>query len=138
MRSSTISDHLLVWRIVTFFDFLNLPICLDISIRFCNISIRDLSNPSISTLNDSNFAFCDKNDKLQNQLRQILGSWSDHVKSWTEQTKIPVHVVRYEDMVNSTFDSFSKAVKFIWVLCGTVLKKIINIAMFNIIPTFIK
>ena len=85
---------------------------LDVLVSFAYHSAKPVKK-MISTLNNSNFAFCDKNDKLQNQLRQILGSWSDHVKSWTDQTKIPVHVVRYEDMVNSTFDSFSKAVKFI-------------------------
>ncbi|MBU8892224.1 MAG: sulfotransferase domain-containing protein [Bacteroidales bacterium] len=85
---------------------------LDVLVSFAYHSARPV-NKMISTLNDSNYAFCDNKDKLQNQLRQIIGSWSDHVKSWAEQTNIPVHVVRYEDMVNSTFDSFSKAVKFI-------------------------
>ncbi len=85
---------------------------LDVLVSFAYHSARP-AKKMISTLNNSNYAFCDKNDKLQNQLRQILGSWSDHVKSWTEQTMIPVHTIRYEDMVNNTFDSFSKAVKFI-------------------------
>lgn len=85
---------------------------LDVLVSFAYHSARP-TEKMISTLNNSNYAFCDKNDKLQNQLRQILGSWSDHVKSWTEQTMIPVHIIRYEDMVNNTFDSFSKAVKFI-------------------------
>ena len=85
---------------------------LDVLVSFAYHSAKP-AKKMISTLNDSNYAFCDKNDKLQNQLRQIIGSWSDHVKSWTEQTIIPVHIIRYEDMINSTFNSFSKAVKFI-------------------------
>ena len=63
----------------------------------------------------SGYAFCDKNEKLHNQLRQIIGSWSDHVKSWTKQRIIPVHVIRYEDMIQKTFDSFSKALDFIGI-----------------------
>ena len=32
------------------------------------------------------------------QVRQQLGSWSDHVASWTSQHVVPVQVVRYEDL----------------------------------------
>jgi aryl sulfotransferase len=32
------------------------------------------------------------------QVPQRLGTWSDHVRSWTEQTLFPVIVVRYEDL----------------------------------------
>ncbi|MFC2152305.1 sulfotransferase domain-containing protein [Bacteroidota bacterium] len=85
---------------------------LDVLVSFSYHSAQSI-NKMVLTLNNSNFAFCDKNDKLQNQLRQIIGSWSDHVKSWTEQTDIPVHIMRYEDMINNTFDVFKKAVKFL-------------------------
>ena len=33
-----------------------------------------------------------------NQLRQHILSWSLHAKSWLDQTEIPVHHIRYEDM----------------------------------------
>jgi aryl sulfotransferase len=33
------------------------------------------------------------------QLPQPLGSWSQHVRSWLDQTEIPTLVVRYEDML---------------------------------------
>lgn len=85
---------------------------LDVLVSFAYHSARPVDK-MISVLNNPEYAFCDKNDKLQNQLRQILSSWSGHVKSWTEQTSIPVHIMRYEDMVNNTFERFSKAVKFI-------------------------
>jgi aryl sulfotransferase len=32
------------------------------------------------------------------QVRQHLGTWSHHVRGWTEQTLFPVIVVRYEDL----------------------------------------
>ncbi|MFC2104092.1 sulfotransferase domain-containing protein [Bacteroidota bacterium] len=85
---------------------------LDVLVSFAYHSAQPI-NKMISNLNNSNFAFCDKNDKLQNQLRQIIGSWSDHVNSWTKQTVIPIHVMRYEDMINNTFEVFKKAVKFL-------------------------
>ena len=87
---------------------------LDVLVSFAYHSARPVDK-MISVLNNPKYAFCDKNDKLQNQLRQILGSWSDHVRSWTEQKFIPVHVIRYEDMINKTFESFKAAVHFLGI-----------------------
>ncbi|NOQ26734.1 MAG: sulfotransferase domain-containing protein [Bacteroidales bacterium] len=84
----------------------------DVLVSFAYHSAKPVEK-MISTFNNSNYAFCDKNDKLQNQLRQIMGSWSDHVNSWTQQKNIPVHIIRYEDMIQDTFKTFSKAVEFI-------------------------
>ena len=35
---------------------------------------------------------------LPGQLRQQVGSWSHHVRSWVDDSGGPVHVVRYEDL----------------------------------------
>ena len=35
---------------------------------------------------------------LPPQLRQRLGTWSGHVRSWVDDSGSPVHVVRYEDL----------------------------------------
>jgi aryl sulfotransferase len=37
-------------------------------------------------------------DRLPSQLPQSRGSWSQHVTSWLDQTELPVHLVRYEDL----------------------------------------
>lgn len=52
---------------------------------------------------------CAGTTRLYNQLRQHLSSWSEHVRSWLEAPDLPVHVLRYEDMKRSSFQSFSKA-----------------------------
>jgi hypothetical protein len=31
---------------------------------------------------------------------ELLGSWGDHVRMWTEAPGLPLHVIRYEDMLN--------------------------------------
>lgn len=85
---------------------------LDVLVSFAYHSARPVSK-MIKSIHNSDYAFCDKNDKLSNQLRQLLGSWSDHVKSWTRQTEIPVHVMRYEDMIADTFSTFKKAIEFL-------------------------
>jgi len=87
---------------------------LDILVSFAYHSSKPVKD-MIHSLNNPDFAFCKTKDKLQNQLRQIIGTWSEHVKSWTEQTEIPVHIMRYEDMINDTFKSFQKAVHFIHI-----------------------
>lgn len=38
-------------------------------------------------------------DRSHAQVRQRLGSWSQHVESWVDQGRVPVKVVRYEDMI---------------------------------------
>ncbi len=85
---------------------------LDVLVSFSYHSDKPVKK-MVKTLNNSDFAFCNQNDKLQNQLRQILGSWSDHVESWVKQKDTPVHVLRYEDMIENTFDCFKNAVKYI-------------------------
>lgn len=51
----------------------------------------------------------------KNWIEQLLLSWSGHVKSWTDNPEVPfpVLVVRYEDMLNEQFNTFSNAAKFI-------------------------
>jgi hypothetical protein len=52
--------------------------------------------------------------EMADQLRQYLGSWSHHVKSWLDDSGLPVHLVRYEDMKNDPVHCFGEVVKF----CG--------------------
>jgi len=52
-------------------------------------------------------------DGLSTQLRQRLLSWSRHVSSWLDQSAIPVHVMRYEDMSRRPAETFAGAVRFL-------------------------
>jgi hypothetical protein len=36
--------------------------------------------------------------RLAEQLRQFIGSWSGHVRSWLDESGLRAHVVRYEDL----------------------------------------
>jgi hypothetical protein len=51
---------------------------------------------------------------LSDQLPQRFGSWSEHVRSWTQTSQLPVHIVRYEDLVANTAEAFRDIVRF----CG--------------------
>lgn len=46
---------------------------------------------------------------------QFLGSWSDHVESWTQPSPFPVCVLRYEDMLSDPHGSFAKVLENIGV-----------------------
>ena len=52
-------------------------------------------------------------DRLYNQLRQNLSTWSGHVKSWTEDSGLPLLVMRYEDMKAGPVETFARAVSFL-------------------------
>jgi aryl sulfotransferase len=41
-----------------------------------------------------------------------LGDWSGHVASWLDQTDVPVHVARYEDLVENAASTFENALRF--------------------------
>jgi hypothetical protein len=42
--------------------------------------------------------FCGERHRQHSQLRQQLLHWSGFIASWLDQTDVPVHLVRYEDM----------------------------------------
>jgi hypothetical protein len=85
---------------------------LDVLISFAHHSATE-PEKMIRVLNDPEKAFGRSPEKLFNQLRQKLSTWSGHVKSWVDQEDIPVHVMRYEDMRRDPFEVFEKALKFL-------------------------
>jgi len=85
---------------------------LDVAVSFAHHSAKK-PEEMLKTLNNPKFSFCGKRNRFYNQLRQKLGTWSQHVKSWVDQSNIPVHILRYEDMQNATFQTFQSAVKFL-------------------------
>jgi hypothetical protein len=85
---------------------------LDVAVSFAH-HLGVPVQKSVDAMCNEEYAFCNRTDRLHNQLEQRLFSWSNHVKSWTEQSVLPIRILRYEDMLVDTFNIFSKAVKFI-------------------------
>ncbi len=59
---------------------------------------------------------CDPNNILpagDGLMRRYLGSWSGHLHSWTRAPGLRLHVVRYEDMALSPYDTFAGIVRFL-------------------------
>ncbi len=44
---------------------------------------------------------------------QFISSWKTNYKSWKVQSKIPIKIIRYEDLLDQTFSTFREVVMFI-------------------------
>ena len=65
-------------------------------------------------------------------VHQFLGTWSDHVKSWTEERSFPVCTLRYEDMLADPETAFTAAIKQTGIpLEEERLKKAIRFSSFD-------
>ena len=62
-------------------------------------AVHSISSPSTKILADSD------------NVVQYLGSWSDHVNSWTRTRNFPVCTLRYEDLIDDPEAAFSAVLK---------------------------
>ena len=67
---------------------------------------------SIERMGDESYGLCAKNKRLKDQLRQKIGTWSDHVMSWTNAPEQKIHTIRYEDMKLTPVETFTAAILF--------------------------
>lgn len=91
----------------------HLNISIENAVRFINNELSCFSTQS-------------NNNNLSTQFRQSLKNWSGHVNSWTNQSRFPVLVIKYEDMLDTPQHTFSEAVKFMGL---TISSKIIDNAI---------
>lgn len=63
---------------------------------------------SIDNLAQQDMQLAAPGDRLKPQLHQPMGTWSAHVCSWLDQTELPVHVVRYEDLHADPHTAFTR------------------------------
>jgi hypothetical protein len=67
---------------------------------------------AIAFMADPTATYAGRTDRQDLQLRQRVLSWSAHVASWLDQTDLPVHLVRYEDLAQDTVGVFTRAMAF--------------------------
>lgn len=67
---------------------------------------------AVEALCSPEMALASGSKHLDFQVRQRLGTWSQHVRSWTEAPPFPVHVVRYEDCLATPVATFHQAFSF--------------------------
>jgi hypothetical protein len=89
---------------------------------------------AISCMGDPEHALSKSRDKQGSQVRQFIGSWSDHVLSWVDAPKLNCHVLRYEDMQASPMASFTQAARFLELPeNGGRIAKAIRFSAFNLL-----
>ena len=50
---------------------------------------------------------------------QFISSWSTNLKSWTTQKKIPIKLIKYEDLLNQTYRIFVDVIEFIFQITNS-------------------
>lgn len=83
---------------------------LDVVFSWANHSSISVEH-SIRNLCDPGHALCASKRKIANQLRQLQGTWSDHVLSWLD-ADIPRLVLRYEDLKRAPLAAFTAITAF--------------------------
>lgn len=87
---------------------------LDVAVSFAHHESKPVP-AVIEEMNDPGYALCRKRDRIYSQFMQPLSDWSGHVKSWVDESGLPVMVVRYEDMLDDPFTVFGKALGFMGI-----------------------
>jgi len=83
----------------------------DIAVSFASYANASIDE-SIARINDEGAALAEKEDRQHPHVRTRLRDWSGHVSSWLDQSDIPVHLIRYEDLQKNTFAALDGAVSF--------------------------
>ena len=73
----------------------------DVACSFANHRNRSIDD-TIAMMADPDSSLADATDRMPLQLRQQLLGWSGFNRSWLDQTEIPVHLLRYEDLLADT------------------------------------
>ncbi|MBN2148750.1 MAG: sulfotransferase domain-containing protein [Anaerolineales bacterium] len=86
---------------------------LDVVASFANHFGLSLSD-AVEKMCDPTHALARALGGLTDQLRQPMRDWSGHVQSWLDESGLPSHLVRYEDLLAEPEDIFGAVVQF----CG--------------------
>jgi len=52
--------------------------------------------------------------------QSIMGTWSDHYNSWKTYKGRKVIIIKYEDLISKTYETFSKIIKYLNEINGTI------------------
>jgi aryl sulfotransferase len=83
----------------------------DVAVSFAHHSDRT-HEWAVGALGSDETAMARAPGVLAPQVRQHLGTWSDHVRSWTEHELFPTLVVRYEDMAADPLGQLTRLAGF--------------------------
>lgn len=83
----------------------------DVAISWANHHSITLDE-AVVQMRQSDTALAPPGPRMQRQMRQRLLSWSGFAESWLDQTDVPVHLVRYEDLHADTAAALAGVLAF--------------------------
>jgi hypothetical protein len=83
---------------------------LDVAVSYAHHGGRSLEQAVEGLCEPDGYAF-ENPQRLSQQLPQRLLSWSGHVRSWVDESGMPVTVIRYEDMLTQPEAAFERVVR---------------------------
>jgi len=88
----------------------------------------------IDLMGDDTMRMASGKTGLKPQLPQYLSSWSRHVESWLDAPGLNLCIMRYEDMIERSFEVFSKAICFLGFDCDSMrLEKALAACRFDVL-----
>lgn len=85
---------------------------LDVAPSYANHRGSSIDS-AIAAMADPAHAFATGTKGLPVQVRQRMGTWSQHVLSWVDAPGLDCTVIRYEDMQRTPLATFTRAVQFL-------------------------
>lgn len=83
---------------------------LDVAVSYSHHGGRTLEQV-VDNMCDHNGYVYESPSRLPPQLPQRLLSWSGHVRSWVDDSDLPVEVIRYEDMQTDPHEAFARLIR---------------------------
>jgi len=103
----------------------------DVAVSYANHLGRPVESV-ISYMNLNNFTIGQDRTMLRPQLPQLISTWSNHVRSWTNDNKLDVHVMKYEQMLSDPLREFRVSLDFLELrVTDSVLIKAIEATRFD-------
>ena len=104
---------------------------LDVALSFANHKAVSYEKIARQFINNEK-GYLSKKNNSSHEIYQFMGSWTQHVEGWLNQKKIPVHLVKYEDMKNKPYETFPFALKTLGIPYNTAkIEKAITACSFE-------
>lgn len=106
---------------------------LDIVASFANHNSSTIDRTLTLMNNKDGYLVAQKNGhNNMNQLPQLMYDWSGHVRSWIDQTEIPVTIMRYEDTKKDPVANFHRVLQAIGLkVSKKKVKEAVELAKFE-------
>jgi hypothetical protein len=82
---------------------------LDVAVSFAAYSGWSIDE-AIEAMSSAELTICGSPRRTTLRLPQRLGTWSAHVRGWADSSAFPVHVFRYEDLLEAPVQEFRRMI----------------------------